>query len=159
MSFGAITSKDLKLKGKKMPWKDKVSTFIYLKLMLSKSSSDTSEKLIICLLLALCLGVIFWLRRMLLLSSSFILEINDNRPLSNPSPKLINMIRKKWAVHSGLCVYTLGLVLLLCQNETGKPEEMLNAQFTQNDPDSSALLKQDLVLWGCSVQQVGVTVK
>lgn len=60
-------------------------------------------------------------------------------------------------MHSGLCVYTFGLVLLLCQNEAGKPEKVLNAQFTQNDLDSSALLKQELVLWGYSVQRAGVT--
>jgi len=55
------------------------ATFLYLKLMLSKSSSATSAKLILCSLLGLYLSVVmFWLGIILLVSSLFISEINDN---------------------------------------------------------------------------------
>lgn len=171
MSIGDITSKELKLKKRKkkeknqcsLPWNSKVSTFIYLKLMLSKSTSGISAKLILCLLLGLYLIVDFlWLGRILLFNSSFILEISDNwhhssfslTPLQNWSV----WSRKKWAVHSGLCVYTFVHALLLCHNETANAEKMLNAQMTWNPPDSSVLVKQELLLWGHSVQQAGVRV-
>lgn len=103
-----------------------------------------------------------WLGRILLFNSSFILEISDNwhhssfslTPLQNWSV----WSRKKWAVHSGLCVYTFVQALLLCHNETANAEKMLNAQMTWNPPDSSVLVKQELFLWGHSVQQAGVRV-
>lgn len=131
--------------------------------MLSESTSGISAKLILCLLLGLYLIVGFlWLGRILLFNSSFILEISDNwhhssfslTPLQNWSV----WSRKKWAVYSGLCVYTFVHALLLCHNETANAEKMLNAQMTWNPPDSSVLVKQELFLWAHSVQQAGVRV-
>lgn len=61
MATGDTTSKELKKKKIHSSWSrnSKVSKLTYLKLMLSKSSSDTSAKLIVCLVLGLYLsGVI-----------------------------------------------------------------------------------------------------
>ena len=55
-------------------------------------------------------------------------------------------------------MYTYVHVLLLYHNETANAEEMLNAQMTRNPPDSSVLLKQELVLWGRSVQRASARV-
>jgi len=46
--------------------------------------------------------------------------------------------------------------LLLCNNEAANAEEMLCAQM--NPPDSSAVLKQELILGGCSVQRASLRV-
>lgn len=163
IAIGDITSEELKVKKRQIqsfwPWSSKVSTFIYSKLMLSKSTPDTSAELIFCLLLELDLIVNFWLRTILLVNSSFILEISDNRHHSSlsltPLQSQSISCRKKRAVHSGLCVYTFVHVLLLCHNETANAGEMLNAQIPPNPPDSSALSQQEPVLGDRSVQQAG----
>lgn len=161
IAIGDITSEELKVKKSKIqsfwPWSSKVSTFIYSKLMLSKSTPDTSAELIFCLLLELDLIVNFWLRTILLVNSSFILEISDNRHHSSLTPLQSQSAssRKKRAVHSGLRMYTFVHVLLLCHNETANAGEMLNAQIPRNPPDSSALPRQEPVLGDRSVQQAG----